>query len=494
MPYELLPYRHSLALFADLYQLTMGQVYHAEGMAEREAVFHHHYRAILAGGGYVVAAGLALALDYLRGLRFDEDDLDYLATIPGTDGRPLFRPEFLAYLRRFEFACDVDAVAEGTVIFPHEPLIRVRGPLLQAQLVETALLTLLNYSTAIATEAARICHAADGMPVLDFSARRAPGIDGSLTATRSAYIGGFAGTSSVWAARRLGLPASAVRGTMAHSLVMSFDSEPDAFAAYARTMPNNCLFLVDTYGTLEGVRNAIKAGQELRARGFDLLGVRLDSGDLAELSKRARRMLDAAGFSNAAIFATNDLNGQLIRSLRNQGATITIWGVGTKLMVSSLPGVYKLAALRDVNGEWQDKIKLSDQPARISIPGIQQVRRYRTAHANLADCIYDERAEPARSGVMISLKDHTQQMKLPTQAAAHDLLAPVMRQGRLISDLPSLEQIRDHCRHEMQFVTEATKRFENPDEYRVGLEKSLYERRDQLILAHRGVRELKDVA
>jgi nicotinate phosphoribosyltransferase len=426
-------------------------------------------------------------VDYLANLKFTDEDIAFLSSIPGNDGKPLFRNDYLNYLRKLEFSCDVDAVPEGTVMFPHEPLMRVKGPLLQGQLVETALLNLGNYSTAIATKAARIAWAASGMPVYDFSARRAPGMDGALTATRSAYIGGFAGTSNVWAARHLGIPTTDIKGTMAHSLVMSFDTELDAYMVYARTLPNNCLFLVDTYGTIEGVRHAIEVGRQLRANGFEMLGIRLDSGDLARLSKRARRMLDEADFRKAAIVATNDLNEFLIQSLRTQDATITVWGVGTRLMVPSLAGVYKLAAVRKPGGEWEPKVKLSDQPIKVSIPGVLQVRRYRTLNGNVADCIYDESTDVAQGGVMINLLDQTKQMRLPQEIEQHDLLVPIMRQGRLVSDLPSLEDIRQHRMVEFHYVSDGTKRLENPDEYRVGLEKSLYVARENLIIERRGV-------
>jgi nicotinate phosphoribosyltransferase len=486
MNYQKLPYKSSLTLFTDLYQLTMGQVYWSEGMAERESVFHHFYRSNPSGGGYAVACGLELLVDYLMNLQFDDADIEYLAQIPGNDGKPIFRREYLRYLNNIQFDCDVDAVKEGTIVFPHEPLVRVKGKLLQAQLIETALLNFINYSTAIATQASRITWAAGEMPVYDFGARRAPGIDGALTVTRSAYIGGFAGTSNVWAARELGIPAKDIKGTMAHSLVMSFDTELEAFMAYARTMPNNSLFLVDTYGTIEGVRHAIGTGQKLRAEGFEMLGVRLDSGDLARLSKRARTMLDEAGFEKAAIVATNDLNEFLIQSLRGQEAAINVWGVGTKLMQPALAGVYKLAAIRKGDGEWTPKIKLSDQTIKISIPGILQVRRYCTLNGNIADCIYDERTNVSNGGTMINLTDQTKQMRLPQHAESEDLLMPVMREGKLIYDLPSLEEIRHYRMVELHHVSDATKRFENPNEYRVGLEKSLYVERENLILERRG--------
>ncbi|MDQ3754103.1 MAG: nicotinate phosphoribosyltransferase [Acidobacteriota bacterium] len=492
MTYRILPYRSNLTLFTDLYQLTMGQVYWAERMTEWEGVFHQFFRAHPSGGGYTVACGLEAIIDYLSHLKFTDEDIAFLSTIPGNDGKPIFHPDYLRYLKHFKFSCDVDAVPEGTVVFPHEPLLRVRGPLLQAQLVETAVLTLGNYATAIATEAARIAWAAGELPVYDFSARRAPGIDGSLTATRSAYLGGFSGTSNVWAAQHLGIPVKDLKGTMAHSLVMSFDSELEAFMAYARTMPNNCLFLVDTYGTIEGVRHTIETGRQLRAGGFEMLGIRLDSGDLARLSRRARRMLDEAGFQQAAIVGTNDLNEFLIQSLRMQDAAITIWGVGTKLLVPALAGVYKLSAIRRPGGEWESKIKLSDQSVKISIPGLLQVKRYRTLNANLADCIYDERTALAEGGTMINLLDQTKQMSLPQDAPSHDLLVPVMRQGELVYELPTLEEIRHHRMVELNFVADAAKRFDNPDVYRVGLEKSLYLQREYLIIERRGTTDWED--
>ena len=491
MSYKTLPYRHNMTLLTDLYQLTMGQVYWAEGMADWEGVFHHFFRANPSGGGYIVASGLEAIIDYLKNFKFENDDIDFLGTIPGNDGKPLFHPEYLKHLSRLEFSCDVDAVPEGTVVFPHEPLLRVRGPLLPAQLVETALLNLGNHATAIATEAARISWAAGDAPVYDFSARRAPGMDGSMTATRSAYVGGFAGTSNVLAARHFGIPVKDIKGTMAHSLVMSFDTELDAFMAYARTLPNNCLFLVDTYGTVGGVRHAIDVGRRLRANGFEMLGIRLDSGDLARLSRRARRMLDEAGFRQASIVATNDLNEFLIQSLRSQGAAIAVWGVGTKLMVPSLAGVYKLAAIREPDGEWRPKIKLSDQSIKVSVPGILQVRRYRTINGNVADCIYDERTDLSHGGVMVNLVDQTKQMRLPQSVESKDLLVPIFRQGRLVYDPPSLEEIRHRRMVELIKVADGTKRFDNPDEYRVGLEKSLYTEREDLILEHRGVSDLE---
>jgi nicotinate phosphoribosyltransferase len=490
MEYKKLPYRENLALFTDLYQLTMAQVYWAKGMDRWDSVFHYFYRTAPRGGGYSIACGLEYLVDYLSNLSFKQDDLDYLATIPGADGQPIFRPEFLNFLREFRFECDLRAVPEGTVVFPNEPIIRVSGPLLGAQIIETVLLTLCNYASAVATEASRICWAAGDAPVYDFSARRAPGIDGSLTTTRSAYLGGFAGTSNVWAARALGIPAHNVKGTMAHSLIMSFDSELEAFRAYSETLANNCLFLVDTYSTLDGIRHAITIGQELRAAGHQLLGIRLDSGDLAVLSRQARRMLDEAGFDRAVIFASNDLDEVLIRSLGTQSAAVSVWGVGTNLVIPPVGGVYKLSAIRKPGGDWQPKIKISDQPAKISIPGVLQVRRFTRDGRNVADAIFDERIGLSGDGRMISLRDPLKRMGLPPRdTQAHDLLVPIMERGRLLYELPGLDEIRCYVARQLGSIEEGTRRFENPDEYKVGLEQSLYDIRQNMILEARSAHD-----
>src|SRR5437016_3987198 len=294
----------SLALLTDLYELTMAFGYWKSGTADKEAVFHLIFRQPPFGSGFTIACGLAAAIDYLRDFHFTPEDLDYLASLTGRDKLALFDRRFLEYLGKLRFACDVDALPEGTAVFSQEPLLRVQGPILQAQIVESALLNFLNFQSLIATKAARICLAARGEPVIEFGLRRAQGVDGALTECRAAYVGGCAGTSNVLAGKLYGIP---VTGTHAHSWVMSFDSESEAFAAYAEAMPNNCIFLVDTYDSLEGVRRAVEIGKELRRKGHELAGIRLDSGDLAFLSIEARKILDAAGFNNAAIVASNDL-------------------------------------------------------------------------------------------------------------------------------------------------------------------------------------------
>jgi len=479
-------YRPSLALLTDLYELTMAYGYWKTGITDREAVFHHFFRRNPFGGGFTVAAGLAALVDYLEHLRFDADDLACLRTLEGNDGRPLFEQAFLDHLGGMEFACDVDAVPEGTVVFPHEPLVRVAGPILQAQILETALLNLVNFQTLIATKAARVVLATNGEPVLEFGLRRAQGIDGGLSASRAAYIGGCAATSNVLAGRLFGIP---VRGTHAHSWVMCFDSEIDAFRAYAEAMPNNCVFLVDTYDTLEGVRNAVRVGRWLREHGHEMVGVRLDSGDLAYLSIEARRILDEGGFPDAKILASNDLDEHVIRSLKEQGATIAVWGVGTKLATAydepALGGVYKLAAVRKPGEEWQYKVKLSEQTIKVSNPGILQVRRYLDGGEAIGDAIYDTRHPIDHSCVIVDPLDMTRHKTIPDDAAAEDLLVSVFREGKRVYDVPSLEDARRRARSQLARFHAGVKRFVNPHTYPVGLEQGLHQRKTDLIFQAR---------
>ena len=365
-------------LLTDLYQLTMAYGYWKNQVHEREAVFHLFFRKNPFNSGFSVACGLADVIEYLEAFHFDEDELAYLAGLTGNDGAALFNAEFLDYLRDLCFTCDLDAILEGTLVFPHEPLIRVRGPIIQCQLLETALLNIVNFQTLIATKAARVCHAAAPEPVLEFGLRRAQGIDGGLAASRAAHVGGCAATSNVLAGMRHGIP---VKGTHAHSWVMSFDTEEEAFDAYADAMPNNCVFLVDTYDTLEGVRTAVRVGKRLREKGHELVGVRLDSGDLAYLSIEARKILDEGGFPKALIVASNDLDEHILTSIKQQGGQVGIWGVGTKLVTAydqpAMGGVYKLGAIRGEGDAWRYCLKLSEQPVKVSNPGIQQVRRFR---------------------------------------------------------------------------------------------------------------------
>ena len=479
---------HESPLLTDLYQLTMAYGYWKTGTAAKEAVFHLFFRSAPFKSGYTLAAGLADAITWLRSLYFGPEELGYLATLTGNDGRPLFESAFLDYLREFRFSCDVDAVPEGTVVFPHEPLLRIKGPIVEAQLVETALLNFINFQTLIATKAARVCEAAQGEPVLEFGLRRAQGVDGALAASRSAYIGGCAATSNVLAGQIFGIP---VKGTHAHSWVMSFDDEMQSFQAYAEAMPNNSVFLVDTYDTLEGVRRAVEAGRWLRSHGHEMLGIRLDSGDLAYLSVAARKILDEAGFPDAIIVASNDLDEHIIASLKQQGAKIGLWGVGTKLVTAydqpALGGVYKLSAVRAPGQPWEFKVKLSEQSAKITTPGILQVRRFTRDGEFIGDMIYNEAAQPADFRIIIDPTDATRRKRFPTDATAEDLLVPIFRRGELVYPPPPLEEIRARARQQLSHLYAGTKRLLNPHEYPVGLEPGLFELKTELILRNRKV-------
>jgi nicotinate phosphoribosyltransferase len=484
-------YQTRLTMLTDLYQLTMAHGYWKLGRADQEAVFHLFFRKSPFEGGYAVAAGLSQALDLLSNFQFDQSDIDYLATLTGNNGEPLFESEFLDYLLHLEFSSDVDAVPEGKVVFANEPLIRIKGPILQGQILESALLNAINFQTLIATKAARICTAAGGDDVIEMGLRRAQGIDGSLSASRAAYIGGCAGTSNVLAGKLYNIP---VRGTLAHSWVMSFDEEIEAFERFAETMPNNCVFLVDTYDTVAGVRAAIDVGHRLRERGHEMIGVRLDSGDLAYLSVEARRLLDSAGFEDAVIVASNDLDEYIIQDLKFQGATIAVWGVGTKLAASfdqpALGGVYKLGATRNEDGTWKPCVKLSEQKIKTSIPGILQVRRFEDEFGCVADMIYDELTKTDGGMYVIDPNDPTRKKKIPKGATSHDLLVPVARKGEIVFDDEPIDVIRDRARTELAKLHPGMKRMMNPHEYPVGLEPKLSELRDRMIDEARAVEEV----
>ncbi len=482
-------YCPSLALLTDLYELTMAYGYWKAEPPDREAVFHLTFRRSPFQGGYTIAAGLATVIDYLENSRFTEADTAYLATLTGNDDRPLFEPAFLDFLRTLQPACDIDAVPEGTVVFPHEPLVRVRGPLLEAQLLETALLNIINFQTLIATKASRLVLAARGEPVLEFGLRRAQGIDGAVSASRAAYIGGCDATSNVLAGQLYGIP---VRGTHAHSWVMCHDDELTAFREYAQVMPNNCLFLVDTYDTLQGVRHAVTVGRELRQQGHEMIGIRLDSGDLAYLSIEARRILDEGGFPKAVIVASNDLDERIVETLNDQGAKINVWGVGTRLVTGcddpALGGVYKLSAVRSNGEAWQYKVKLSEQAAKVSTPGVLQVRRYYSAGdgAPLADAIIDENSMCEGRVTIVDPLDMTRRKTVPDGSPSEDLLVPIFRGGRRVYDVPDLPSIRRRAAEQLASFPGGIKRFVNPHEYFVGLERGLHERKTRLILQERG--------
>lgn len=466
-------YTPSLSLLTDLYQVTMGYGYWRSGIHDRQSVFHLFFRRCPFEGAYAVAAGLEPAMQWLSNFSVSAEDAAFLRELRGNDGERLFSESFLETLRDMRLTIDVDAMPEGSIVFANEPILRVTGPLWQCQWIETALLNLVNFQTLIATKAARVCQAAKGDQVLEFGLRRAQGIDGAISASRAAHIGGCTATSNVLSGKLLGIP---VRGTHAHSWVMSFDDEPSAFEAYADAMPNNCVFLVDTYDTLEGVRNAIEVALRLREDGHEMLGIRLDSGDLAELSIAARRMLDDAGFPAAAIVASNDLDELSIMQLKTKGAQIAVWGVGTNLVTArdqpALGGVYKLGAIQDHEGTWQPRIKLSDNPVKTSTPGIQQVRRYYRDGEMVGDLLWSE---------LIGEPDHSEQSAFATFDRREDLLQPVVRDGCLVAPLPDLAKIRQHTNAGLQAMPRQFLKLTDVTEYPVMLESRLNLEKERLM-------------
>lgn len=469
-------------LQTDLYQLTMAAAYWQAGKADQESVFHLFFRRMPFKGGYAIAAGLGPALEWLREFKFSTGEIDYLSTLRTKNHHPMFQEEFLEHLAGLRLSLDIDAIPEGSAVFAHEPLLRVQGPILHAQLVETALLNIINFQTLIATKAARVCHAAAGAPVFEFGYRRAQGTDGGLSASRAAWIGGCCGTSNVLAGKIHGIP---VRGTHAHSWVMSFDDEQNAFDHYADAMPDNSTLLVDTYDTLTGVDRAIETARRLRERGHQLSGIRLDSGDLAWLSQQARARLDAAGFPEVTIVASNDLDEYLIESLRHQEAKIDVWGVGTNLVTAAdqpaLGGVYKLAALRRPDGTWQPRIKLSEQRAKSSIPGRLQVHRYQLDGEFIGDAIHDIDHPLPESITIVDPDEPLRRKFIPNEAETIDLLKPAMKHGTLIGEIETPAAARERCQKSITQLHSGIRRLTNPHRYAAGMEQGLHERRERMI-------------
>ena len=471
-------------MMTDLYQLTMMYGYFKHGMAGNEGVFDVFFRP-KSNITYAIAAGLQSVIDYINNLHFGPEDLAYLRSLD------LFDEPFLAYLGELRFTGEIYAVPEGTVVFPYEPLVRVRAPILQAQLIETALLTFVNHQTLIATKASRVCYAAGGGAVLEFGLRRAQGADAGIYGARAAVIGGCSSTSNVLAGEMFGIGVS---GTHAHSWVMSFPDELSAFRAYADTFPKACLLLVDTYDTLRsGVPNAITVFRELRERGYEPMGVRLDSGDLAYLSKRARVMLDEAGFPQAKICASSDLDENVIRDLKMQGCRIDTWGVGTRLITSednpALGGVYKMAA-EVVDGRMVPKIKLSDNPAKVTNPGYKKLfRLYGPDGMAIADLIaLEEETLDETKPLRIFDPEHSYKNMLVEQFTARELLVPVFREGRQVYTSPSVAEIRAYARRELDTMWDEYRRLMQPHIYKVDLSDRLYDLKKRLIREHTGGR------
>ncbi len=471
--------KRNLSLLMDFYELTMANGYFKDKKHEQIAVFDVFFRSIPDEGGYAIFAGLEQVIDYIKNLRFSKDEIDFLRS------KHIFNESFLEYLSTFEFNCDVYAMKEGTPIFPHEPILVVKGPILECQLIETMILLTINHQSLIATKAARIVYAAQGRGVLEFGARRAHGYDASIYGARAAYISGVVGSSNTYVDFQYKIPAL---GTMAHSYVQSYDSEYEAFKSYALTYPDNAVLLVDTYNTLkQGLPNAIKIQKEvLDPLGKKLRGIRLDSGDLTYLTKEARKMLDAAGMKDTKITVSNSLDEYLIKELIHQGAQIDSFGVGERLVTARseavFGGVFKLAAI-EVNGELVSKIKISDNVQKTTIPGFKQVYRF-----------YDENCM-AEADVMTLFSEsidatkpyHLFDPNFPWKSkdienyTVKPLLIPIFEKGKLVYELPSLEAIRTYARQEHERLWPEVLRLEKPHEYYVDLSKELWDLKQNLI-------------
>ena len=476
--------RQNLTLLTDLYELTMMQGYFHNNDRNKTVIFDVFYRTNPCGGGYAISAGLEQVIQYIKELRFEKEDIDYLASLG------IFKPDFLDYLKDFRFSGDIYAIPEGTVMFPREPVVKVIAPIMEAQLVETAILNIINHQSLIATKAARVCYAAKGDGIMEFGLRRAQGPDAGVYGARAAMIAGCVGTSNVLCGQLFGVP---VKGTHAHSWIMSFPDEYTAFKAYADMYPDACILLVDTYDTLKsGVPNAIRVFTEMREAGIPLTfyGIRLDSGDLAYLSKKARKMLDAAGFTDAVISASNDLDEYLIDSLKTQGAAITSWGVGTNLITSkdnpAFGGVYKLAAIMGANGQFIPKIKLSENTEKVTNPGNKKIYRVYESDSGkikadlicLADEEYDENDDlllfdPLEPWKKTKLKGGTYRLR--------EIMVKIFENGKCCYTSPKVMDIRSYCQKELDTLWDETKRLVNPHEVYVDLSQRLYDIKIELL-------------
>lgn len=469
----------NLTLLTDFYELTMGNGYLENGLADTVCCFDLYFRKVPDNGGFAVMCGLEQAINYIKKLSFTDEDIAYLRD------KKIFSEKFLDYLRNFKFSCDVWAIPEGTPVFPNEPLVIVKGPAIQAQLMETMLLLCINHQCLIATKAARIVKAADGRAVMEFGSRRAQGSDGAIYGARAAYIGGCAGTACTISDKEMGTPAL---GTMAHSWVQMFDSELDAFRAYAKCYPDACLLLVDTYNVLKsGIPNAIKVFNELRAEGHEPAGIRIDSGDITYLSRKARKMLDDAGFPNAKICISNSLDEYIIEDILRQGACIDSFGVGERLITSrSEPvfgGVYKLTAV-EKDGQIIPKIKLSENVTKITTPDFKELWRFydKTTGKAIADLItcYGEEVDDTKPYTIFD-PEHPYKKKTVTDFTAKKLLVRIFDKGECVYESPSATEIRDFCREQIGTLWSEVTRFENPHEYYVDLSKKLWDKKNDLL-------------
>ena len=466
----------------DLYQLTMSYGYWKKNIHLRESNFSVFFRKNPFNSGYAVCSGLEFIIDYLNSLKFSDSDIKYLKSLKSQNGSQLFENKFLQFLKQFKFSCDVDAIEEGRIIFSNEPIINVKGPIYQCQLVESAIINIFNFNTLIATKASRMKYSAKSDPILEFGLRRAQGIDGSLSASRASYIGGCSHTSNVLAGKIFNIPVS---GTHSHSWVLAFDNELESFRNYADIMPDNSVLLVDTFNTMEGINNAIVVAKELEKLGKKLLGIRIDSGDLAYLSKKARTKLDKEGLDYVSIVASNDLDEFLVESLKNQKAKISIWGIGTKLVTAydnpSLGAVYKLTALKNQGNKWEKKIKLSEQKIKINNPGINNVMRFRNEKKFLGDMIYEKNSKIQKLK-MIDPNDSTRKKVFNKNYIIENLLIPIFKKGKLTYKIPSIEHIKKKLSVDLDLLDNSHKRLNNPHTYPVGIEENLFLEKQKMIL------------
>lgn len=468
----------------DLYQLTMAQGYFKTGKTNDEACFHMFFRECPFEGGYAIACGTAQLAQVIESFAFTEEHIAYLASLDAPGGDKLFEADFLEYLASYELSCDIDAVPEGTVVFPYEPIVRVKGPIAECQILETAFLNCVNFETLIATKASRICQAAQGRPVAEFGLRRAQGAAGGIWASRAAYVGGCVSTSNVLAGKLFDIPVS---GTHAHSWVMSFENELEAFRAYAQTFPTNCVLLVDTYDVRQGIENAILVGHEMQERGHCLAGVRIDSGDLAWAARLARAMLDEAGLFDCGVVLSNDLDEYSVQAILDEGTPVSSWGIGTKLATAydqpALGGVYKLSAMRwGKDGPWHDCLKVSESTAKLTIPGILDIRRYyHTDGCYAGDMIYDEKSGVRSCETIVDPVDELRRKNLEGLAYT-TLLKPLARDGKclLADERTRARMARERAFEQLSYLDESNRRILNPYAYPVGLEFGLWQRRKDM--------------
>ncbi len=474
-------------LLTDFYQLTMAQALWDSGKSEEESVFYLFFRRAPFKGSYAIFSGLYPVTKFIEGFQFLQEDIDYLESLKNNKGSRIFKKKFLIYLKNLKLSVNLSSVKEGSIVFPFEPLIRVQGPILQCQILETALLNLVNFSTLISTKASRVRLAARNDEVIEFGLRRAQGPDGGLTATRASIIGGLNSTSNVLAGKLFKIP---VKGTHSHSWVMSFPREIDSFFAFSKSMPEGCIFLVDTYSTIEGVKNAIIVGKKLRENGHEMVGIRLDSGDLIKLSRKSRKLLDDAGFINALIVASGDLDEYEIERLKNLKCPIDIWGVGTRLVTSfdqpALDGVYKLGAIKDKSGKWDFKMKTTDQDSKITLPGVIQIRRFFDSKGAFRDILYNQVNPPATEHIsFVDIKEGKKGV-IPKGAKWEDLLIPIFQKGKIVYSSPNLFEIQCFATKSLAQFRKDILKLKNPKCYPLGLEKKLYDLRNSLIKKIKG--------